>query len=159
MNLDDFVLSGWPLVAWLVGLLAVGLIAGAALGFFNASTDLAKERKQARDGGFQSGIETAWHLIGSDARRLAAVTLGDRRADLRGQGLYDQDESPFLRALRDQLLPADPDRVYVAPRVVTDDGEELSPGSGQPGAGTLVLPRALLADGTMHFVKFERGED
>lgn len=154
--MTGFVLEGWALLAALISVGAIALLAGAALGFFSASTDLDKERKTARDAGFQSGIETAWSLIGSDARRLAAVTLGDRRADLRAQGLFDQDEPPLQRAMRDALLPGAP--VYIAPRVVADDGEELSPGSGQPGAGTLVIPRALLDNGTAHVVKFERGD-
>lgn len=102
MNLDDFILSGWPLVAWLISLLAVGALIGSALGYFNASTDLAKERKAARDEGFQSGIETAWGLIGSDARRVAAVTLGEDRPDLRTL-IFDQDESPLQRAMREGL--------------------------------------------------------
>jgi len=156
---SGFVLEGWALLAALISVGAIALLAGAALGFFSASTDLDKERKTARDAGFQSGIETAWSLIGSDARRLAAVTLGDRRADLRAQGLFDQDEPPLQRAMRGALLPGDPDRHYIAPRVVADDGEELSPGSGQPGAGTLVIPRALLDNGTAHVVKFERSAD
>lgn len=102
MNLDDFVLSGWPLVAWLIGLLAVGVLIGSAFGYLSASTDLAEVRKVMHAQGFQSGIETAWGLIGSDARRVAAVTLGDDRPDLRTM-IFDQDESPLQRAMREGL--------------------------------------------------------
>lgn len=96
--MSGFALDGWGLIGALLIALALGLLAGAALGYYTASTDLQAERKAARDAGFQSGIETAWGLIGSDARRVASVVLGKRQLApepphfiVPTPGLFDQD--------------------------------------------------------------------
>lgn len=102
MNLDDFILSGWPLVAWLLIIAALAVMVGVGLGYLNASTDLAEIRKVVHAQGFEEGIKTAWGLIGSDARRVAAVTLGEDRPDLRTM-IFDQDEPPLQRAMREGL--------------------------------------------------------
>lgn len=166
--MSGFVLEGWALFAALLSVGAIGLLAGAALGFFSASTDLKREQSRAWGRGVDAG--TSWES--RRRRALPGEVLALPRDPYTGealapeppvhdypQGLFDQDEPPLQRAMRDALLPGDPDRHCIAPRVVADDGEELSPGSGQPGAGTLVIPRALLDNGTAHVVKFERGDD
>ena len=87
--MTGFALDGWPLLAVLLIVAVVCLLLGAALGYFTAATDLERERKAARDEGFQSGIETAWDLIGSDARRVASVAFGERFSS--PVALFDQD--------------------------------------------------------------------
>lgn len=78
--MSGFELSGWALLGALLVAVALGVIAGSALGYFTASTDLQRERKNARSAGFDEGIATAWDLIGSDARRVAHPILTGRGA-------------------------------------------------------------------------------
>lgn len=103
MTLSELFTEGdLTLVGVLLVAVALGALVGAAAGRAERAIDRAKERKAALDEGFQSGIETAWGLIGSDARRVAAVTLGEDRPDLRTL-IFDQDESPLQRAMREGL--------------------------------------------------------
>lgn len=71
--MNNLTLDGRALIGVLFAALALGLLAGAALGYYTASSDLQRERKEAYDVGFQLGIETAWDLIGPDARKLSRV--------------------------------------------------------------------------------------
>jgi hypothetical protein len=163
-----FAEGGLTLLGVLIAVAALGCLAGAGIQRLNSEHDLKHERSRAWRIGVGAGA--LWEVHRRLARPGEVVKLprdpytGEAIAPepphvtYPGQGLYDQDEPPFLRALRDQLVPADADRVYRAPRVVTDDGEELSPGSGQPDAGTLILPRALLDGGHVEVVKF-RSDD
>ena len=57
MNLDDFVLSGWPLVAWILIIAALACMVGVGLGYLNAATDLKKERSKAWRRGVNAGGE------------------------------------------------------------------------------------------------------
>ena len=45
--MSGFTLDGWSLVGVLLAVLAIGLLGGAALGYFTASTDLQRERANA----------------------------------------------------------------------------------------------------------------
>lgn len=145
MNLDDFTMSGWPLVAWLLILLAIGMLIGAFFGRVARRSTFAAERRAGRDEGVIAGTETTWGLIGTDARRAAMAHMG---LDTPRAPLFDQDEH----------APLEP-RPYVAPRVVSDDGEVLSCGSGHHRAGTLVIPRALLDEGHVEVIRYDRGAE
>ena len=65
----------WTLIGALLGLAALSLLAGAALGYWTAAKDTREAEAKARARGFQEGIETAWLEIGPSARRMAAVNL------------------------------------------------------------------------------------
>lgn len=54
-----FALDGWGLIGALLIVLALGLLGGAALGYFTASTDLQRERAKA----WEEGAGTMRRLI------------------------------------------------------------------------------------------------
>ena len=58
-----FASGGLALFGLLLAVLAIGLIAGAALGYFTASTDLQQERANAWERGFRdlrAAVERTW---------------------------------------------------------------------------------------------------
>lgn len=71
----------WTLIGGILAAVAIALLLGATMGYYAASTDLEAERLKAREAGFQSGIESAWDLIGPNARRLAHVNLAMQEVD------------------------------------------------------------------------------
>jgi len=81
-------LEGWALLAVLLIALALGLLAGAALGFYSASTDLERARAEARlEGRRSAAIEV-----------LSSWTGAPQHPESRR--LFDQDESsPAARAI------------------------------------------------------------
>lgn len=50
--MTGFILGGWPLFVAIVAPLAMGLLVGAALGYYTASTDLDRERSKAYSRGY-----------------------------------------------------------------------------------------------------------
>lgn len=76
MSVTEILAAAAP---WLI-VVCVALLAGAALGYYTAATDLeaekAKAAKAARAEGFDAGIETAWGLIGTEGRRLYRARTG-----------------------------------------------------------------------------------
>ena len=58
-----FAAGGFALFGLLLAVLAIGLLAGAALGYFTASTDLRQERANAWERGFRdlrAAVESVW---------------------------------------------------------------------------------------------------
>lgn len=71
MNLDDFVLSGWPLVAWLMGLAALAILLGQLIGRLNERDRQRHERSRAWRRGVYAGMEwEARSRAGDSARPL-----------------------------------------------------------------------------------------
>lgn len=61
--MSGFALDGWGLIGALLIVGALGLLTGAALGYFTASTDLQRERAKAWDQGssaMQHAIAKVW---------------------------------------------------------------------------------------------------
>lgn len=83
MTIDPIVLGGIALVA-----LCVGVLIGAAVGYFTASKDLDEERAKARRAGFDRGVEAAWTAMPTQARD--AVRDGLRALELRA----DEEQAP-----------------------------------------------------------------
>lgn len=118
--MSGFVLEGWALLAALLSVGAIALLAGAALGFFSASTDLKREQSRAWGRGVDAG--TSWESRRRRALPGEVLTLprnpytGEALApeppvhDYPLQGLYDQDEPPLQRALRDGLRATEAQR-------------------------------------------------
>lgn len=61
--MSGFALDGWTLLAALLSAIALGILGGAALGYFTASSDLQRERAKAWERGatsMQRAIERVW---------------------------------------------------------------------------------------------------
>ena len=121
-----FASGGLALFGLLLAVLAIGLLAGAALGYFTASTDLQQERANAWERGFQDlrvAVERTW---------IPPTTL---LAKIR---------KPYLKR---PLAPEPPHLVIPSPTVVVDgdlsDSELAEAIKRSSGAGVLVVPRNM----------------
>lgn len=152
----------WVLCGLMLAVGAGGVLVGAASGFYSASRDLQRERSRAWRLGLKEGRAYERDLMTAVVGEVIAIP-GDpySKTPINPEPRIVMTPTPPRSVLFDQDADetTEADQVYRAPQVVTDDGEVLSSGSGQPGAGTLVIPRALLEDGRFKFVKFERGDD
>lgn len=68
--------------------LAAGVLAGVALGYYTAATDLAAEKRKAHEAGFRQGVEAAWDGMGTTARQFASLHV--RPIPTNVSALYDQ---------------------------------------------------------------------
>jgi len=147
-----FAEGGLTLLGVVLAVVAIGVIVGAGFGYFTASGDLKREQSRAWALGVHAG--KTWADEWRDARPGEVVPLPVDPYTLRSLTPAPPVHSiptPPRAVLFDQDDPPAPPKWPVAPRVVVDDGEVLSEGSGLPGAGVLTIPRALLDSGEFRF--------